>query len=128
MAARRLNSNDLRSMISKAADESINNFRFKMSLDMQNATERMTTQVDQTTNQTANDMKDVLEHFYLLGLQGGENLMNRLSEPIELLQGAMCTLLERDQYALDYFRMKYEIIELKKKLGIREPSILEYLH
>lgn len=125
---RPINSKDLRSMLSRAADENINDFRFKMASKMRTATDSLKAHVDRSTDQSANEMKDVLERFYSLGLQGGENLMNRLTEPFELLEGALCSLLERDQYALDYFRMKFEIVELKKKLGIRDPSILNYLH
>lgn len=84
--------------------------------------------IDQCVDEASNDIQTKLEHYYTLGLQGGENLMSRLTEPFELLENGLCTLIERDPYALDYFRMKYEIIELKKKLGIREPNFADHLH
>lgn len=126
--ARRINAKVLRSMINRVANEKIGDFQIAMSSKMQNANDALTTHIDKCSDQASNDMKNMLERFYLLGLQGGENLMNRMVEPFELLEGALCTMLERDQYALDYFRMKFEIIELKKKLGIRDPSILHHLH
>lgn len=115
-------------MINRVTNERIGDFQITMSSKMQKASDALTTHIDKCTDQAANDIKNVQERFYLLGLQGGENLMNRLVEPFELLEGALCTMLERDQYALDYFRLKFEIVELKKKLGIRDPSILHHLH
>lgn len=127
-AARRISSNALRSMMTRAADDKFNKFRFDMASKWQSATNEFQSNVDRCVDETSNDIQKSLEHFYLLGLQGGENLMSRLTEPFDLLENGLCTLIERDQYALDYSRMKFEIIDLKKKLGIREPSILDHLH
>lgn len=114
-------------MLNRVVNQKVHNFQIEMSNRIQTSIDTMKTHIDKCTDQTASDLKNMLEKFYLLGLKGGDNLMNRLVEPFELLEGALCTLLERDEYALDYFRLKFEIIELKKKLGIRDPSILHHL-
>lgn len=127
-AARRISSNELRTMLTRAADTKFNQFQFDMASKWHAATNEFQSDIDRCVDETSNNIQQHLEHFYLLGLQGGENLMSRLTEPFDLLENGLCTLLERDQYAFDYFRMKFEIIDLKKKLGIREPSILDHLH
>lgn len=126
-AARRISSNDLRSMLTRVADEKFDQFQCNMASKWQAATNEFQSNIDRCVDETSNDIQKHLERFYLLGLQGGENLMSRLTEPFDLLENGLCSLIERDQYALDYFRMKFEIIDLKKKLGKREPSILDHL-
>lgn len=108
--------------------QEINRISVSMDRRMEDATIQMKSYIDQRIDQAYNDIKAVLEEQYLKGLQGGENLFKRLSEPFADLENGLCSLLEQDPYALEYFRMKYEIIELKKKLGIRDFSILPYLH
>ncbi|XP_055309268.1 uncharacterized protein LOC129573096 [Sitodiplosis mosellana] len=127
-AAAATGTNGLRNMLSSMVDQEINSTRSRMAARMEAATNAMKARIDRRFDQAYNDMKNVLEENYLLGLQGGDNLFNRLTEPFADLENGLCSLLEQDPYALEYFRMKYEIIELKKKLGIREPSILPYLH
>lgn len=121
-------SSTLHDMLSNMVDQEIHIVRSRMAARMEAATNAMKARIDQRFDQAYNDMKGVLEEFYLMGLQGGDNLFNRLTEPFSNLENGLCSLLEQDPYALEYFRMKYEIIELKKQLGIREPSILPYLH
>lgn len=123
-----VNSDRLKDIINRVVDQRTNNHRLNVATRMQTSLNEFKERIDQRTAETANDMQRNLERFYLLGLQGGDNLMNRLGEPFNLLENAMCSLLERDQYALDYFRMKFEIIELKNKLGIHEPNFLDHLH
>lgn len=111
----------------KMITQEINRISDSMDRRMEEATIQMKSYIDQRFDQAYNDIKTVLEEQYLKGLQGGENLFKRLPEPFADLENGLCSLLEQDPYALEYFRMKYEIIELKKKLGIREFSILPYL-
>lgn len=125
---RRVNSNELRAMLTRTVDDKFNQFQHDMATKWEAATSEFQSDIDQCVDETSDNIHKHLEKFYLLGLQGGENLMSRLTEPFDLLENGLCTLLERDQYALDYFRMKFEIIDLRKKLGIREPSIIDYLH
>lgn len=127
-AARRIGSNELRSMLTRTVDNQFNKFRSNMESKWKTAATEFQSDIDQCVDETTNGIQAKLEHYYTLGLQGGENLMSRLTEPFELLENGLCTLIERDQYALDYFRMKFEIIELKKKLGIREPNFADHLY
>lgn len=118
----------LRDMLNSMVDQEINNTRIRLAARMEAAMNATKSRIDQRFDQAYNDMKNVLEEYYLLGLQGGDNLFSRLTQPFSDLQNGLCSLIEQDPYALEYFRMKFEIIELKKRLGIREPSILPYLH
>lgn len=125
--ARRIGSNELRSMLTRTIDNQFNKLRLDTESKWQAATNEFQSDIDRCVDETTEDIHKKLEHYYLLGLQGGENLMSRLTEPFDLLENGLCTLIERDQYALDYFRMKFEIIDLKKKLGIREPNFADHL-
>lgn len=127
-AARRIGSNELRSMLTQAVDNQFTKFRFNMESKWQTASNEFQSDVDRCVDETTNDIHNTLERYYLLGLQGGENLMSRLTEPFDLLENGLVDLLERDQYASEYFRMKFEIRDLKKKLGIREPNFADHLH
>lgn len=122
-----LSGQSLRNMVDRAIDQRMDCHRAMVASRMEASFNEFKDRIDQLTDETSENMKNVLERFYSLGLQGGENLMDRLGEPFKLMENALCSLLERDQYALDYFRMKFEIIELKKKLGIREPKFHEHL-
>lgn len=126
-AARRISSDDLRSMLTRAADERFNKLHFDMASKWEAATIEFESNIDCCVDEMTNDIHENLERFYLLGLQGGENLMSRLVEPFELLEDGLCTLLERDQYAMDYMRMKFQIRDLKRKLGMREPNFADHL-
>lgn len=126
--ARHISSNDLRAMLTRTANDQFNKFQFDMETKWETATNEFQSNIDRCVDETSSDIHKHLEHYYLLGLQGGENLMSRLTEPFDLLENALSDLIERDQYALDYFRMKFQIEYFKKKLGIREPSILDHLH
>lgn len=128
MTAAVMGGSALRDMLNDMVDQEINNTRTRMATRMEAATIATKARVDRRFDQAYNDMKNVLEKYYLLGLQGGDNLFSRLTEPFTDLQNGLCSLLEQDPYALEYFRMKFEIVELKKRLGIREPSILPHLH
>lgn len=126
-AARRIGSKELHSMLTRTCDDQFNKFRFDMESKWQTASNEFQSDIDQCVDETTNDIHKTLERYYLLGLQGGENLMSRLTEPFDLLENGLCTLIERDQYALNYFRMKFEIRDLKKKMGIREPNFADHL-
>lgn len=115
-------------MLNDLVDQQVNITRNRIEERFEESTKVLKAQIDQRFIQAYNDIGKILQDNYLLSLKGGENLFNRLHEPFRQLEGALCTLIEQDPFAHEYMRMKFEIIELKKMIGIREFSILPYLH
>lgn len=126
IAATIASTSQLQGMLSNIVDQEINSTRTRMTARMEVATNTMKARINQYFNQTYNNINKVLEEFYLMGLQDGDDLFSRLTEPFSDLENSLCSLLKQDPNALESFRMKYEIIELKKKLGICEPKKIAF--
>lgn len=120
--------NAFRDMMGKMAERHMKDLRNSAESELQANTVSIKQEIDAKFDKSSSEMAKYLQNYYTLGLQGGENLMARLEEPFERIGGGLVALLEKDPYAFEYVRMKYEIIDLKKKLGIRELNILDHLH
>lgn len=60
----------------------------------------------------------------ILRQHGGGNLMSHLTEPFKLLENGLCTMLERDRYALEYFCMKFEVWNGSSKTQENQQEII----
>ncbi|XP_031619153.1 uncharacterized protein LOC116338185 isoform X2 [Contarinia nasturtii] len=126
--AKTVSGTDARKMLGEIIDRNVDATRLRMSSSLEKAKNEIIAYTTEQADKTYNDIHKVLEHFYQLGLQGGFNLMSTLPERCDLLEKALIDLIKTDPLALEYFRMKYTIIDLKEKLGIREPDFFQHLN
>lgn len=114
-------------LLGKVIDRSMDATRLRMSLALQETKKEMLSQTKELFEQAYKDVHEILEHYYKLGLQGGENLSNHLMKRMDDVEKLLFQLIQNDPFASEYFQLKFKVQALKEKLGIRTPDFVQHL-
>lgn len=83
---------------------------------------RIVERCEQKIFEHENDIKFLQYDYHNKGFTGGFNLTELLRDEMQRQQRAMAVMLQQDEHAIEYFRMKAENEELKQMLRDRNQS------
>lgn len=116
MALSEAGSDSLKQIFSEVIDTKLNDFREELQATMDAKFDALGVSVLKKMHETENEIKFYQDKYYNLGFTGSFRLFKLMEREIDVLKEGMAVLLGSDNIAEEYYRVKAENEELKRRL------------
>lgn len=106
------NLNGLRKMLSEIVEQKMEALKTNLTAQLCNIEQN----VEQRISEAASEIKYYQDHYFHAGFKGNFNLHTLMEKEIDMLKEGMAVMLRDDAIAQDYYRLKEENEELKRRL------------
>lgn len=106
---------NVRRMISEIVDTKLNNFQNTMNAQLTTLSETISKRV----NEAENEIKYYQDHYYHSGFGDSFRLFKLMEKEIDILKEGIALVIRDDSVAQEYYRLKAENEELKRRLENR---------
>lgn len=111
-----LNMNALRQMLGEIVDQKLETMQSNFTAQLRNVETNVVRRVDERIREAEGEIKFHQDHYFHAGFKGNFNLYTLMEKEMDMLKEGMAIMLRDDTLAHDYYRLKEENEELKRRL------------